>query len=297
MSIYYSISAPAKLNLNLFVKDKNFNGLHFIKSDICFLDLKDKIYIKFSETDIFHQCNDEAFMINPNNNLILKAIKLFRSLTNWNKNFEIYLDKKIPIGAGLGGGSADAAATLIILRKLYNKEKKFNHISFSNILEIASQLGSDIPACLLSKDLRLNGYGKEITRKKFPNNFYFLIINPNIELSTKDVFNNYTNFENLRNSSNVEFFSNIKIYNSLLSSAINLAPEILEVLSSMKKIPNIIASGMTGSGSTCFGIIENLKDIKNIQKSFNKNYFIWFGKKINYNLNRVRCSKILENKF
>ena len=130
MSIYYSISAPAKLNLNLFVKDKNLKGVHFLQSDICFLELKDKIYLKFSEKDIFHQCNDDAFMINPNNNLILDAIKKFRSFTNWNKNFEIYLDKKIPIGAGLGGGSANAAATLIILRKLFNKEKKFSHISF-----------------------------------------------------------------------------------------------------------------------------------------------------------------------
>ena len=118
MSIYYSISAPAKLNLNLFVKDKNFKGMHFIESDICFLDLKDKIYLKFSDKDIFYQGNDKAFMINPNNNLILNAIKKFRSLTNWNKKFEVYLDKKIPIGAGLGGGSADAAATLIILRQV-----------------------------------------------------------------------------------------------------------------------------------------------------------------------------------
>ena len=107
----------------------------------------------------------------------------------------------------------------------------------------------------------------------------------------------HSNLENLRIGSNVEFFENIKIYNSLLSSAINLAPEISEILSNMKKNPNIIASGMTGSGSTCFGIIKNLKDIKNIQKSFHQNYFVWFGQKTNYNLNRVRCSKTLENKF
>jgi 4-diphosphocytidyl-2-C-methyl-D-erythritol kinase len=297
MSIYYSISAPAKLNLNLFVKDKNLKGIHFLQSDICFLELKDKIYIKFSEKDIFRQCNDDAFMINPNNNLILDAIKKFRSFTNWNKNFEIYLDKKIPIGAGLGGGSADAAATLIILRKLFNKEKNFNHISFSNILEIGSQLGSDIPACLLSKDLKLNGYGREIRRKKFPNNFYFLIINPNIVLSTKDVFDNYSNFENLRIGSNVEFFENIKIYNSLLFSAISLAPEIKDVLDNLKRIRNIVAYGMTGSGSTCFGIFKSLKDIPNLSKFYNNNYFIWFGQKANYKLNRVCFSKFVENKF
>ena len=89
--------------------------------------------------DIFHQCNDEPFMINPNNNLILDAIKTFRSFTNWNKNFEIYLDKNIPIGAGLGGGSAMRQPPNNF-RKLFNKEKNLVRL-FSNILEIGSQLG------------------------------------------------------------------------------------------------------------------------------------------------------------
>ena len=123
MSVYYKISAPAKLNLNLFVGDNFLNGLHFLESDICFLELIDEIYLKFSKKDTFCQKNDNSFMVNPKNNLILQAIKKFRSHTNWDKKFEIYLDKNIPIGAGLGGGSADAAATLVLLRKLFNKDK------------------------------------------------------------------------------------------------------------------------------------------------------------------------------
>ena len=112
MSIYFEISAPAKLNLNLCVGDKSSHGLHFLESDICFLELIDRIYLKFSKNDTFYQNKNNSFMINPKKNLILQSIKKFRSHTNWDKKFEIYLDKNIPIGAGLGGGSADAAATL-----------------------------------------------------------------------------------------------------------------------------------------------------------------------------------------
>lgn len=297
MNIYYKISAPAKLNLNLFVRDKNLNGLHFIKSDICFLELIDEIYLKFSNVDIFNQNKNNSFMINPDKNLILHAIKKFRSHTNWDKKFDIYLDKNIPIGAGLGGGSADAAATLILLRKLFNKDKNYNNLPVSKIFEIGSELGSDVPSCIMSKDLRLNGYGKEIRRKKIPNNYYYLIIYPNFELSTKSVFQHFSDIQSFNNRSKKSFFENIKIYNSLLSSAISLSPKIKNVLGILKNIPNIITYGMSGSGSTCFGIFKSLEDMPNLTKLFDNKYFIWFGKKADYKLNRVCCSKVLENKF
>jgi len=297
MSIYYKISAPAKLNLNLFVGDKLLDKLHFLQSDMCFLKLIDEIYLKFSKDDAFFQSRRNSYMINPRKNLILKAIKKFRSYTNWNKKFEIYLNKNIPIGAGLGGGSADAAATLVLLRKLFNIDKNYNKIPISKIFQIGSELGSDVPSCIMSKDLQLRGYSKEIRRKKFPNNYYFLIIHPNFELSTKSVFKQYSYFKNFNNKSNKIFFENIEIYNSLLLPAISLAPKIIDVLDNLKKIPNIVAYGMTGSGSTCFGIVKSLKDIPNLNKYFNNKYFIWFGQKTDYNLNRVSCSKVLENKF
>ena len=297
MSIYYNISAPAKLNLNLFVGNKFLNGLHFLKSDICFLELTDKIYLKFTKNDRFYQNKNNSFIINPKKNLILHAINKFRSHTNWDKKFEIYLDKNIPIGAGLGGGSADAAATLVLLRKLFNNDKKYNKISISKIFQIGNELGSDVPSCIMSKDLRLSGYGKEIRRKKFPNNYYFFIIYPNFELSTKSVFQHYTNLKNSDLKSKKLYFENITIYNSLLFSATSLAPKISDVLDNLKKIPNIIAYGMTGSGSACFGIVKSLKDIPDLSNLFNNKYFIWFGKKVDYNLNRVCCSKVLENKF
>ncbi len=297
MTIYYKISAPAKLNLNLFVKDKSSNGLHFLESDICFLELVDKIYLKFCQEDTFHQNKENSFLINPKKNLILQAINQFRFHTNWDKKFEIFLDKNIPIGSGLGGGSADAAATLVLLRTLFNKDRNRNKIPISKILQIGSELGSDIPLCIMSKDLRLSGYSKEIKRKKFPNNYYFLIIYPNIELSTKSVFQHYSNSKNFKYKSKEILFENIIIHNSLLLSATSMVPKIKDILIKLKKIPNIVAYGMTGSGSTCFGIVKSLKDIPKLDKFFNNKYFIWCGQKADFNLNRVSFSKVLENKF
>ena len=300
MNKYHSINSPAKLNLNLFIKGKNKNGYHLLESDICFLELTDKIYIKKSNKDLFNQSKTtNNFNIDPNDNLIFKAINQFRILTKWNIKFEVYLDKKIPIGAGLGGGSADAASTLILLRNLYNKEHNIKKIDVSTLYKIGINLGSDVPACLHSKDLRLGGYGNKITRTKVMNNYYFLLINPKINLSTREVFQQYdasnSNESNIPNTR----FGNINIHNSLLSSAIDLAPQISSVLSHLQKSNTITAYGMTGSGSTCFGIFKNINEIIKFLEFFNKqdcpNYFIWYGQKKNYNMNRIRTSKTLEN--
>ena len=300
MNKYYSINAPAKLNLNLFIKGKNKHGYHLLESDICFLELTDKIYIKKSNKDLFNQSKTpNNFNIDPNDNLIFKAINQFRILTKWNVKFEVYLDKKIPIGAGLGGGSADAASTLILLRNLYNKEHNIKKIDVSTLYKIGIDLGSDVPACLHSKDLRLGGYGNKITRTKVMNNYYFLLINPKINLSTREVFQQYDASNS--NESNIPDarFGNINIHNSLLSSAIDLAPQISSVLSHLQKSKTITAYGMTGSGSTCFGIFKNINEIIKFLEFFNKqdnpNYFIWYGQKKNYNMNRIRTSKTLEN--
>ena len=302
MNKYYSIVAPAKLNLNLFVTGRNKEGYHLLKSDICFLELADKIYIKRHNKDVFSQNKiTNSLTIDPNDNIIFKAIYNFRLLTKWNEKFKVYLNKKIPIGAGLAGGSADAAATLMLLRRLYNNEYKNKKIQLSTLYKIGIKLGSDVPACLQSKDLRLEGYGNKITRTKIVNDYYFLLINPNINLSTKDVFSYFANSKFKESKIPNTYFGDINIHNSLLSSAIYLAPQISDVLLYLKQSNDIIAYGMTGSGSTCFGIFKNLKEISiflvSFNKHFNSNYFIWYGKKRDYNMNRIRRPKTLENIF
>ena len=298
MNNSYSIIAPAKLNLNLFVKGKANNGLHLIESDVCFLELSDQIFFQFSENDNFLQkISNKSLLIDDKNNLILEALNEFRFLTGWDKKFQIYLDKNIPIGAGLGGGSANAAATLILLRKLFNGEIKRKKMSISNLYKIANKLGSDVPACLESKSLKISSYGNKIKRIKLSNNYYYLLVNPNIQLSTKQVFSHFSYFSEDIPENKKNCLDNISIYNSLLSSAISLAPQIHTILSILKKLPNIVAFGMSGSGSTCFGIFKDLENILPIYNYFEDHYFIWHGQMKDYNVNRVRCSKMLENKF
>ena len=298
MNDCYSITAPAKLNLNLFVRGKANNGLHLLESDVCFLELTDKIYFKYSENDTFFQSNtNKSLIIDAKENLILKSLYNFRKLTGWDKKFQIYLDKKIPIGAGLGGGSADAAATLILLRKLFNRETKSRKVSISNLFEIANKLGSDVPACLESKSLKISGSGNIIKRNVLSNNYYFLLVNPNIILPTKNVFSHFSSFSNEQKIYKKIIYKNINVYNSLLPSAVILAPQIQNILTVLKKIPNIIACGMSGSGSTCFGIFNDINTFLPISDYFEDKYFIWYGKKKDYSVNRVTFSKMLENKF
>ncbi|MDB9915909.1 hypothetical protein OAD30_03685, partial [Alphaproteobacteria bacterium] len=149
--------------------------------------------------------------------------------------------------------------------------------------------------------LLLSGYGEKISNTKIPDTYHFLLINPNLHLSTKKVFNEYKN-SIINDTLNTDiYFEDIKIFNSLLNSAMSLASPISGILSHLKNATNIVASGMTGSGSTCFGIFKNINDIKIFLKSFNQitnnSFFIWYGKKQNYNFNRVTISKVLENKL
>jgi len=303
MNSFQCIEAPSKLNLNLFVTGINDKGLHLLKSHVCFLELSDQIYIKYNLEDEFHQTSkNNLLLVNPKNNLLSKTIDAFRLYTNWTQNFKIILDKKIPIGAGLGGGSADAAATLILLSILYNNNKDIKQkITSISLNKIALSLGSDVPACLKGRDLLLEGYGEKLTKSVIPNGYYFLLINPNVNLSTKSVFDQYKKFIKDTNHNTNLYFESIPIYNSLLSSAIMLAPSISFILSNLKNASNITTYGMTGSGSTCFGIFKSLEDIIVFKEKFlkisNHPFFIWYGKKKNYRFNRVTNSKVLENNF
>ena len=140
-----------------------------------------------------------------------------------------------------------------------------------------------------------------MTNTNIPKGYYFLLLNPNLNLSTKSVFDQYKdNSKNEFQDANL-YFENIQIYNSLIASAVVLAPSISLILSNLKNTPNIIAYGMTGSGSTCFGIFKNTYDINVFKEKFNKildkSFFIWEGKKKNYSFNRVTNSKVLENNF
>ena len=284
-----SLIAPAKLNLNLRVKDKLKNGYHSLESDVCFLDLHDVINIEISNLNSIEISNKSTFIL-KDESILLKTLNFFNREFKNNNKFKITLKKDIPIGAGLGGGSSDSATLLLGLRYFYNRNPhNSKKITLRKLKEIGFKIGSDVPACIVSKSLKLSGIGERLEKIYVPKSYKFLLIYPNKNLSTKLVFDNF-NFRT-ENNLNPMYFNKIKIYNSLKFASQSIEPEINKILKILKSFEKIIAFGMSGSGSSCFGIFNSSKDFINDKEfeklKFKKNYFIWHGNKKEFGYNRI----------
>ena len=284
-----SLIAPAKLNLNLYVKDKLENGYHSLESDVCFLDLHDEITIEPSNLDEIKISDKSTFYIKDESILSRTLTYFNREFKNESK-FKITLKKNIPIGAGLGGGSSDSATLLLGLRHFYNRNPyNSRKVSLTKLKEIGLKIGSDVPACIVSKSLKLNGIGEKLKKIYVAKNYKFLLIYPHKILSTKSVFDNF-NFRKENNSKQM-YFNKIKIYNSLKPAAESIEPEIKNILTILKSFNKIIAYGMSGSGSSCFGIFNSSRDFihdKEFERlKLKKDYFIWHGNKKEFGYNRI----------
>ena len=284
-----TLIAPAKLNLNLKVKNKLKNGYHSLESDVCFLDLYDVINIEISNLNKI-KISDKSTFILKDENILSKTLKRFNSEFKNKNKFKITLKKNIPIGAGLGGGSSDSAALLLGLRYFYNRNPyNSKKITLTKLKEIGLKIGSDVPACIVGKSLKLSGIGEKLEKIYIAKNYKFLLIFPNRNLSTKLVFDNF-DFRTEKNL-NPMYFNKIKIYNSLKFVSQSIEPEIKNMFKILKSFKKIIAFGMSGSGSSCFGIFRNSQDLMNDKEferlKFKKNYFIWHGNKKEFGYNRI----------
>ena len=284
-----SLIAPAKLNLNLRIKEKLKNGYHSLESDVCFLDLYDVINIEISNLNSIEISDKSTFFL-KDENILLKTLNYFnREFKNKNK-FKITLKKDIPIGAGLGGGSSDSATLLLGLRYFYNRNPlNSKKITLKKLKEIGLKIGSDVPACIVGRSLKLSGIGEKLKKIYIPKNYKFLLVYPNKKLSTKLVFDNF-DFKT-QNNFNPMYFNKIKIYNSLKIVSQSIEPEIKKILKKFKSFEKIIAFGMSGSGSSCFGIFKNSRDFVNDKEfkklKLKKSYFIWHGNKKEFGYNRI----------
>ena len=259
--------AYAKINLSLNVINKRKDGYHNLNSDVIFANIYDVISVKVLNT------NNKTITLkisgpfgsdlnkNPKKNIVYKTALYFMNKYNINKDIIIHLNKILPIASGIGGGSADAAAILRKLLKIFNINKNLFYKNLNN--EIAKELGADIPACLYSSSLNMKNIGEKISslpislKKIIIQNHYIILITPNKSISTKLVFNNwekhpqFTKFNNINKN-----FPKIGV-NHLKSISENIESDIIlaqKFLSTQKGIPFF---GMSGSGSTCFGLSNN----------------------------------------
>jgi len=174
------LKACAKINLSLYIKGKRDDGYHLIDTVMQSVDLYDDITVKRSGT-LSVLCSDGE--IPQENNIAFKAAKLFFETTDIDGGAEIYIEKKIPVAAGLGGGSGDAAAVLLALDRIYKTD-----LSYDTLCEMAVKLGADVPFFIKGGTQRAENIGEKLTALKSFTAGYFVLAKRDSKPSTKEMY-------------------------------------------------------------------------------------------------------------
>jgi 4-diphosphocytidyl-2-C-methyl-D-erythritol kinase len=175
--------APAKINIGLIVKERLASGYHKIETIMVPIKLFDTLIIKRKKSGIYFK-SDSKKIPSDRNNLVIKAANLFFNETKIKGGIEIFLKKKIPISAGLGGGSSDAAQTLLGLNQIYGKP-----LSITQLHELAMKIGMDVPFFLYRKPCIATGCGEKLKFIKIPK-LFVVLFSPNFGVSTKWAYEN-----------------------------------------------------------------------------------------------------------
>ena len=257
MSEWFFEKACAKINLALHVLGRGHDGYHQLDSVVAFADIADHIKLREAHsTSLTITGPFAAYVPAIQDNIIFKALHIARKLCGvQNKSIpqlEIQLEKNLPIAAGIGGGSADAAAFLRALYRLLEIT-----ITPEQNRSLATSLGADVPVCFLQKSVRMQGIGEIISELTINLPAAIVLINPNLPSSTQAVFQKLglVKGENYRNAIDIENPPDWR--NDLTEAAIAVAPAITDVLAALKAEPSFTAVRMSGSGATCFGLVTN----------------------------------------
>jgi 4-diphosphocytidyl-2-C-methyl-D-erythritol kinase len=268
-----NIFAPAKINLFLHITGCLDNGYHTLDSLVSFVDIGDQILIKpateFSFDIKGHFAKafvaDERLSGPDSSNLVVRAVWEYAKKAGREPNCSIVLNKNLPLASGIGGGSADAAATIWGLSQLWGLSK---NISGPYMQDLLLSLGADVPVCLKSSPARMQGIGEILSPSPVHEEMHVVLVRPKKFCSTKEVFSRYN--ESSNNSykeivpipDSIEGFDNVISFlldqdNDLTPAAIELVPEIEIILDSLKSQDGCALSRMSGSGACCFGIFSS----------------------------------------
>ncbi|MEW6508425.1 MAG: 4-(cytidine 5'-diphospho)-2-C-methyl-D-erythritol kinase [Bacteroidota bacterium] len=272
---YIEIKAPAKINIGLNIINKRQDGYHNLYTFFYPInDLYDTL--KFTLGDKFEfYCTDNSIP-NDDNNLVVKAKQMLEEQIKKKLNVKIELEKTIPSQAGLGGGSSDAAATLISLNELFMLNLKEDQL-----IKIALSLGSDVPFFIKAKPAIGKSRGEVLEHIDLEINEYIVLLNPGIKISTREAFSYIKPVPKLVDYKN--FIINNKIdYGKIKEIAVNdfeefafrRYPEIANIKKELYEQGALYAS-MSGSGSTVFGIFASEDNARKSILNFPKNYFRW----------------------
>ena len=245
--------APAKLNLFLHVVGRRADGYHLLQTAFTFIDQRD--FLSFSpRADGQIVRVDGPQDIPADDDLCIRAAKLLRTRTGIREGVSIALEKNLPWGAGLGGGSSDAATTLIVLNRLWNLD-----LSREALQEIGLELGADVPVFIFGRAAFAEGIGEKLTPMELPKAWY-VVLTPPIHVATKLIF---ADPELTRDSIPIKMsdFSTAKLRNDFEPVAKRLFPEIGHYIQWLNEYA---PARITGSGSAVFAAFLNQQSAENV---------------------------------
>lgn len=261
----------AKINIGLNVVEKRSDGYHDIETVFYPINLHDELKVELSATNDEYRLFSEGIKLSgdPDNNLVIKALRLVKSMYEI-PPIDIYLKKTIPYGAGLGGGSADAAFMLKILNEMFSL-----NISTDKLEEMAAKIGADCPVFIQNKPVFATGIGDEFTPIAFSlEGYWLLLVKPDIYVSTPSAYAGVTPAK--PKNSLIELvkqpipeWKNL-IFNDFEKSVFLKYPEIERIKTKMYNLGAKYAS-MSGSGSSVYGIFEKPQNLVNTHFSFDVN--------------------------
>jgi 4-diphosphocytidyl-2-C-methyl-D-erythritol kinase len=273
--------SPCKVNLLLNILGKRADGFHELETVMQPLDFCDELAFERGGNSIQLSCNEKS-LPTDSKNLVFRAAENFLAAAKISDGVKIHLEKKIPLAAGLGGGSGNAATTLLALNELFGLP-----LPVETLGKIAANLGSDIPFFLQSKPSLATGRGEKIQPlENFPTlrGKAFFLIHPGFGISTPWAYQNLARFPDALNGQKGRAQKLISIlqtgdlkmaaaefYNSLEAPALEKFP-VLELFQEFLRANGALAALMSGSGSTTFAICENISAAELLAEKFKSKF-------------------------
>ena len=265
------VLSPAKINLFLHITGKRPDGYHNLLSLICCINLYDTLYINLGADKTSVTCTHPDVPLDKTN-IALKAASTFLKAINIDKAVGIHITKRIPVGAGLGGGSSNAAAVLLALNYYYD-----HPCSMDKLISMGLSLGADVPFLIFRKPAVVSGIGEKLESFHGLSNRHILLIYPGFSISTAEIFKKYDlRLTKTKNKNKINLFVKDKnkieslLWNDLEKIAATEYPEIYDV---KKALLSQGAQGvlMTGSGSAVFGLFSDFSRAKTACDAISRN--------------------------
>jgi 4-diphosphocytidyl-2-C-methyl-D-erythritol kinase len=272
--------APAKVNLYLRVTGRRADGYHLLDSLVVFAGAADQIEVAPHDALTLDIVGPEAGPLAAEpDNLVLRAARALAAATGREPRAALRLTKNLPVASGIGGGSADAAAALRVLNRLWD-----TRLPNEALRAIGATLGADVPVCVESRPMLMQGIGEVLTEAPILPAFGLLLVNPRVALPTLAVFAARTGAFSPAAALPARFADAADlaawlrtVANDLQPAAIALCPGISHVLGAIASRPGCLLARMSGSGATCFGLFATGADAEGAISSLPGSWWCWAG--------------------